>query len=77
MSSKGLVDPTEALGTSEELPHHVKVVPQSGEFLTALRFYMYHRRFYINIHTSILQTYHLNDYTMEQQFLLKVNKNVK
>jgi len=31
VSKKGPMDLMEALGASGELPHHVKVVPQSGE----------------------------------------------
>jgi len=37
VSSKGPVNPMEVLGASEELPHHVKVVPQSGEWAATPR----------------------------------------
>jgi len=41
VASKDPAVPMEALAASEELPHHVKVIPQSGENLRYLSNVLY------------------------------------
>jgi len=49
VSKRGPADSTEALGASEELPHHVKVASQSGEEAEILFFFCYPEEMHLRI----------------------------